>query len=492
MLLVVTRLVHRACLVVHRADQRVFRKVAQVPLELEPRASGRDVVRRALAADTEQAAQRLELKAAARRVLGPEWRRERLQRLKALARGVDHDAHIRLRRGHRLGGHVLVAGGKALRGEHVALWRCEAELGAARRRERVGHRVKVEASGKCKRGNELWRGQKVERVRVAVVAPPKVAVERREDHVCLALVLGAAPLADARATRIREDARARVGELLLDAVALDRRADLLTAWRDVKAGARSKSRVRRLAREVRAAAHVRVAAVRTAADERGGELDGVRAVWRTRARDKLGQRHVEVGRERAIEARLELAEVNLDHAVVLCARVGLEEHGRGGARGLCNILAAGRREVRAHRVAVRERGRGRADLGAHVAHRRQAGRRQRPEAVAKVLDDKASAAAHRELAGEVQDHVLCRAPRRELPLEVHAQHARRHQLPRRRGHRVDSIRATDADREAPEAGSVRRVRVGAEHEHAWRSVVLQHGLVDDARAGAPELDAVLA
>jgi len=65
------------------------------------------------------------------------------------------------------------------------------------------------------------------------------------------------------------------------------------------------------------------------------------------------------------------------------------------------------------------------------------------------------------------------------------------ELPRDVGHDVDGVGAADADAEAAEAAAVGRVRVGADHQQAGERVVLQNDLVDDARAGLPEADAVL-
>ena len=59
------------------------------------------------------------------------------------------------------------------------------------------------------------------------------------------------------------------------------------------------------------------------------------------------------------------------------------------------------------------------------------------------------------------------------------------------GHDVDGVAAADADGDHAEAAGVGRVAVGADHHAARKGVVLEHDLMDDARAGLPESDAEL-
>ena len=62
---------------------------------------------------------------------------------------------------------------------------------------------------------------------------------------------------------------------------------------------------------------------------------------------------------------------------------------------------------------------------------------------------------------------------------------------REAGHDVDGVGATHADGDHAETAGIRGVAVGADHHAARERVLLEHDLVDDARAGAPEADAVL-
>ncbi len=59
------------------------------------------------------------------------------------------------------------------------------------------------------------------------------------------------------------------------------------------------------------------------------------------------------------------------------------------------------------------------------------------------------------------------------------------------GHHVDGVGAADTDGDHAEATGVRRVAVGADHHPAREGVLLEHDLMDDARARLPEPDAVL-
>ena len=63
-------------------------------------------------------------------------------------------------------------------------------------------------------------------------------------------------------------------------------------------------------------------------------------------------------------------------------------------------------------------------------------------------------------------------------------------LPGEVGQHIHGVRAAHARREHPEAARVRRVRVRTDHHAAREGVVLQHHLMNDARARLPEARAV--
>ena len=205
---------------------------------------------------------------------------------------------------------------------------------------------------------------------------------------------------------------------------------------------------------------------------------------------ELANRMGEIGREGAVEVRLERREVNVDDLVVRGVGVTAQQVAKevGLAR---DARATGGDQVVVHALVVREdRGRG-ADLGSHVADGGHAGARDRVDSRAKVLDDEARATLDGQEAGELEDHVLGRRPAVELAREVDANVVGRLELPRQVGHDVDRIGTTDADRTHAEATGVRRVAVGTDHQATGERVVLEDDLVDDTAARAPEAHAVL-
>ena len=199
---------------------------------------------------------------------------------------------------------------------------------------------------------------------------------------------------------------------------------------------------------------------------------------------------------RSDEVRLELVEVDLDDAVVEALRVpldlGVDPQVVGVLVGeIGDLFALGGLQVHRGSVVVREhRARG-ADLGAHVADRRLARRRDRLAPGAEVLDDRAGPALHGEDSGDLEDDVLWRRPSRQPAREVHADDLRHLRVERPARHDVDGIGAAHADRDHAEAAGVGRVAVGTEHHPARERVLLEHDLVDDPRARVPEADAVL-
>ena len=82
-------------------------------------------------------------------------------------------------------------------------------------------------------------------------------------------------------------------------------------------------------------------------------------------------------------------------------------------------------------------------------------------------------------------------PARQRAGEPDADDLRPADVEREPGHHVDGVGAADADGDHAEAAGVGRVRVGADHHPAGEGVVLEHDLVDDPAARAPEADAVL-
>jgi hypothetical protein len=198
---------------------------------------------------------------------------------------------------------------------------------------------------------------------------------------------------------------------------------------------------------------------------------------------------------RADQVRGERVEVDADDLVVVALRVrqdlvvGPQE--RRVLRGeVGDLLALGRLEVASHRLVVGEQRGGRADLGTHVADGALAGGGDGLGTGAEVLDDRARAALDREDLGDLEDHVLGRAPARQRPGELDADEPGHAQVPGHADHHVHGVRAADADGDHAETAGVGGVGVGPDHHPAGEGVVLEHDLVDDAAARLPEAHAV--
>ena len=199
---------------------------------------------------------------------------------------------------------------------------------------------------------------------------------------------------------------------------------------------------------------------------------------------------------RADDVRLQRVEVDLDDAVEVLPGVSLDLGVAGEQVGvlvgeLGELGAAGRAQVGGGVAVVGEDGRGRAELGAHVADGRLAGGADGVDAGAEVLDDGVGAAGDGEDARELEDDVLGGGPAAHRAGELHADEARVEHLPREARHHVDRVGAADAGGERAEPARVGRVGVGADDHEAGEGVVLQDDLVDDAGAGPPEAEPVL-
>ena len=193
---------------------------------------------------------------------------------------------------------------------------------------------------------------------------------------------------------------------------------------------------------------------------------------------------------RAVDQRLQRVEIDLDQLVirsaVVRAKLGGYSIGRIGYR-----FTAGGLQICRHVLVVGEHRTGRTDLGTHVAHggltRSRNGVGTRPE----VLDDSAGATFHRQDAGDFEDDVFRRRPTRKCAGETYADHLGPADVKREAGQYVDRVSTADANGHHAEAASVGGVAVCADHHAAREAVMLEHDLMDDARPGPPEPDAVL-
>mmetsp|Transcript_36260 Transcript_36260/g.102163 ORF Transcript_36260/g.102163 Transcript_36260/m.102163 type:complete len:601 (-) Transcript_36260:497-2299(-) len=466
-------------LVVDGSDQHVVGDVVEVAAVLQPRARHADVVRGRLALGLDEHPGVLDVLP----VPGVEGG----EQLQPLALGVDDDVDARAVRDRGL--VCVFSGVEACGGQLVAGRGVEHELLTIGPDQRVLLRVEGQVPGEGERRHELGGRHEGVRGRVAVVARGEVPVVGADDRVLLALLdLRAAPLADARAAGVGQHGCAHLLERVHDTIAADGGADLLGPRGHGERHLGLDARAEGLLGHGSGPSHVLVRGVGAAPDQPGFELGGP-AVFLERL-PELGQRPGQVGGEGPVDVGLELAQVDLDHLVVLRALIGHQVGGKG-VREVSDAGAAGGLEVVLHPLVVREHGGGGPDLRAHVADGPGAGAGDGVRPRAEVLDDGPRTPLHCENAGHLEDDVLGARPAAELAGEPHADDLRVLQLPGHAGHHIDGVGAAHADGAGAQAAGVDGVGVRADHHHAGVSVVLQHDLVDDPRPGLPEADAEL-
>lgn len=181
---------------------------------------------------------------------------------------------------------------------------------------------------------------------------------------------------------------------------------------------------------------------------------------------------------------------NLNVLVVLCAlvrlKVVLERLGVFG-----NLGALGGAEVIAHTLIVREKGCGSANFSTHVTNGSHACAAQRFNTRAAVLNDGTGTTLYSKDTSDFKDDILGGGPASNLASEVNANDLRALELPWNVGHDVHSIGTTNTAGNHTQAASVGGVRVCTNHETTREGIVFEDDLMDDARTGFPEPEAVL-
>ena len=135
-----------------------------------------------------------------------------------------------------------------------------------------------------------------------------------------------------------------------------------------------------------------------------------------------------------------------------------------------------------------EEGRGRPQLGAHVADGRPASRVQSPRAWAEVLHDPAHSALDREPAQKLQDDVLARNPGGWLACQADAHDPGIGQVEGLAGHGRGHVQTAGPDGQLAQAAGGRGVAVRAKQSQARNGETLQMDLVADAVARTGEID----
>ncbi len=193
---------------------------------------------------------------------------------------------------------------------------------------------------------------------------------------------------------------------------------------------------------------------------------------------------------RAVDQRLERREIDLDDPVVGGAVIGSQVSGNC-ISCFGDVCAAGGAKVLGHvRVVAEDRTCG-ANFCTHVADGRLTGCRDRIGTRTEVFDDCSCAAFDSEHSRNFEDHVFRARPSGEFADESNADHFRPAHVEWKARHHVHCIGSTDSDCDHAKSTRIGCVAVGADHHSARERVVLEHDLVDDSAARAPETNAVL-
>ncbi len=421
----------------------------------------------------------------------PPWKR--LEELESLA--IRQNVH-----GHALPvfGRGLVpfpAPGEAVPRQLLALGRSEPEGGAVGGFQRILDRIELEGPREGQGCHDLRTGQKRERRGAAVVPTGEVPVERADDGVGLVLPhVSPLPLADARAARVSQHRPAHPLEDLQQPVALDRVVNPLRARRDEERNLRSESRLEPLHGDVGRAAHVLVRGVGARADERRFQVR--RPPVLPNLSRELRDLATPVGRVGADDLRLQRREIQLHKLVEEPVRVPLRLRISHevlpvllGQR--CGLGPARRAEVGGHAVVERKDRSRSAQLGSHVADRGLARRADGLGSRAEVFEDLVRATLDGQEATEVGNHVFGSCPSGESAGQPDSNKLGVEHLPREASHDLSAVCPPHPDGQHPEPAAVGGVRVRTDHEPARKCVVLEHDLVNDARAGLPEADLIL-
>ena len=435
--------------------------------EAEPGAGHRDVVGRALARGLDQERKADEVLA----VPG----REGLQTLDALAGRVDLGL-----RASRYGSLIARdAGGEALGRELVDARRAN----AFRQRE---------AAAKSERSCRLRRHDESVRIWIAVSPLREIAVEGGDDGIRLAFLLLrhlALPLADAGAAGVGHNHGTCLAQHRQQAVAFGRGLDGLAARVDYDLCLRLQARCKRFARHRGGRRQVLVRRIGTGAYQADFYLLG-KTLLRHACRH-LRQRTGGVGRKGAVDVRLQLGEVDLDHPVVILlgmredlvvrTQVLLVHHGHRGHRRTARGL-----EIGDHLGVEGEDGASSADFSAHIADGGLACAGNGLGALSEVFYDGVGTAFDGQDTCQFQDNILGGSPSGEASGELDADELGNLELPVHSGHNVYGIGTANADGNHSQTARIGGMRVGSHHHSPGEGIVLQDDLMDDAGARLPE------
>jgi hypothetical protein len=493
----VANLVRLSVLVVDGTDQHVVGDVVKVSTVLEPGTGHGDVVGGGLATALDENGE-------VRGVLSVPGG-ERSEDLKTVRGGGNPDLD-----GRSILGRSLVrvtARVVALLGETSTGGRGKEKVVSVLVLDGVGQGVEVKGTGNRESGDQVRGGDESVSRGVGVVTSGEVTVVRRQDGVGLTLLdVLTVPLTDARTASVGKNDTTELlegGEL---AVTRNSGTDLLGTRGDSVDGLRLDTVVKGVTGDRSGARHVLVGGVGARSDQTDLELS--RPALLLDGLLPLGKGSGQVRGEGSVDVRLELAQVDLDHLVVLGTLVGLELLGVSASK-VTNVRTLGGRKVLVHGLVEGEDGGGGSNLSTHVADGSHSSGGQSVDTRSGVFDDRTSSTLDSEDTSQLQDDVchsissrfqtsrgyikltLRSGPALELTSKLDTNDIRGLELPRKSSHDIDGVSTTDTDGSHTETTSVRSVGIRSNQETSRESVVLQDDLVNDTRARTPETKSVL-
>ena len=249
-------------------------------------------------------------------------------------------------------------------------------------------------------------------------------------------------------------------------------------------------------------AHVFVAAVGAATNQRIGQIGGgglafVKGFYRVAGQvgGHLAGLGKQVGAVGPNQARLQVTEVDVNHQVIIVFRR------RGGFRVRHQVVlkfmqqgdkirAPGHLKVGVHTAVVGEDAGGGAKFRTHVANGRFAGGRDSRAAGAKVFNYAVGAAFAGQNVQQLLNHIFRRGPAFQLAGQAHTHHVGVQHFPRQAHHHVHRICATYAAGKDAKATGIGGVAVGAQHHQAGEGVLFKGYLVNDTGAGLPKAKSI--
>ncbi len=301
------------------------------------------------------------------------------------------------------------------------------------------------------------------------------------------------PLSNAGTTGIGHDDGTYLLQIVKQSVALGGVAYLLRSRADDELGFRADMQSDSLTRDGCSARQVLIRRVGARTDQCHLHRHGV--VLLRSLRTHLGYRRGGIGRERTVEVRFYLREIDVNQLVKVLFRIG--QHLSVGPEvvtaalcGLSQFSPARLPQIVGGMIVEGEQTACGAQFGTHVANGGFTRGGEAFGALSEIFQDGIGTAFDGQHTENLQDDILWCGPTRELAGEVHTDETRHTQFPRLTGQHVDGVGTTHANGYHTQSAGIGRMRVGTDHHAAGEGVVLQHHLMNDAGTRCPKADAV--